>query len=174
MSNELIAKLDLYTGRELTQVDMDDLILKKEKEYIMNRALKILRYHDRAVNELRQKLFRLGFEERLATEVVQELVDDNTLDDQRFVREFISDYTKLNPKGNRYIAHELKKRGVAPELIEEAIAARDEKALAREFLDRKFKNLDLNKPKDKQKIYRRMSARGFSPSVIFDLLKGNE
>lgn len=174
LSNELIMKCDLHVGDEITEEEIKNILFEKEKEYIKGRAYKILRYRDRSSEELKQRLLRIGFDEPMIEQVIQGFIEDKTLDDNRFVQEFVSDYTKINPKGNKFIFHELRKKGIPPEIIEKAVGTRNERTLAEAYLKKKFVNLNLNHPKDKQKIWRRLVARGFSPEVVYDILKNYE
>ena len=81
--------------------------LKQEKVKIRSRAYKILHYRERSIKELKHRLLHIGFDQLLVDEVIDDFVSDKTLDDERFARAFVSDYTKLKPKGNRFIYNEL-------------------------------------------------------------------
>jgi len=170
LSNELVMKYDLRAGYEITDEEINELFVAKEKDYIKERAFRILRYRDRSSLELKQRLVKIGFDEPMVNEVINGFITDKTLDDSRLVQEFVSDYTKVNPKGNRFVVHELRKKGIPPEIIEEAVKARDEKSIAEEFISRKLADLDLKNPKGIQKAWQRLAARGFSPEVIRELL----
>jgi regulatory protein len=174
LSNEVVMKLDLHVDQELTTDEIQTIVLVQEKERIRERAFRILRFHDRSSLELKDKLVRLGFDEPLVGEVIQDLTADKTVDDERFVQEFVSDYTKLNPKGNVFIAHQLRKKGIPPEVIDKVTETRDERTLAQEFMARKLKDLDTHDPKSKHKIFRRLVSRGFTPGIVYELLSSKE
>ena len=84
------------------------------------------------------------------------------------------DYTTLKPKGNRFIYHELLKRGIAKETIESVLSGRDEKQLIRDFLEKKQQGYDLRNPRDRQKVVRQLLNRGFSFQHVYDIIDEEE
>jgi regulatory protein len=170
LNNEVIIKNDIHEGDEITEEQVKSILLVEEKDKIKQRAFRILNFRDRSHKELNDRLRKLGFDQFLIDEAMQDLVADGTLNDERFIREFVSDYTKLNPRGNRYISNELKKKGITADAIAQALNERDEKSLAKELLGTKLAGLDRNDPKDRAKIVRRLMSRGFTPSVIYEIL----
>jgi regulatory protein len=171
LGTELVLKYNLQEGAEIGEEEIENILFQEEKMHVKERAYKILRYRDRSARELKQRLIKLGFDESLVNDVIQDFCEDKTLDDIRLAQEFVSDYTRVNLKGNRFIVHELKKKGVPQEVIEEVITSRDEKTLARTFLEKKLANLNTNNPKERQKVLRRLLTRGFTPGVVYDLLR---
>lgn len=167
----MVLKYNLQEGAEITEEWIRNILGEKEKMRVKERAYKILRYRDRSAQELKARFIKLGFDESLVNEVIQDFIEEQTINDKRFALAFVNDYTKINLKGNRFIVYELKKKGVPQEVIEEVIANRDEKTLAKTFLEKKLSNFNINNPKERQKVLRRLLARGFTPGVVYDLLK---
>ncbi len=170
LSQDLLLKYNLQEGSVITEDEIKALILTEEKERIRKQAYRILRFRDRSSKELKERLMKLGYDPAIVEEVIQELLNDGTLDDDRFVQEFISDYTEFNPRGNRFIEQELRKRGIPAEMIERVIKTRDEKAIVQRVIQTKMKNLDKRNPKDRIKLARRLITRGFTPSIVYDVL----
>ncbi|MEO0226972.1 MAG: RecX family transcriptional regulator [candidate division WOR-3 bacterium] len=170
LDNEIILKYGLEEGSEIGEDQIKNILLAEEKQKIKQRAYRLLRYRGRSIAEMNERLQRLGYEPEIVREVVNELVGEGILDDQKFVRDFVSDYTNLKPKGNYFILSELKKKGIAEEKIKEVINSRDEKRLINELLRTKFKDLNVKNPKDKAKIIRRLISRGFTPGVVYEVL----
>jgi regulatory protein len=119
---------------------------------------------------MKTRLLKIGFEENLVNDVLDELVQDNTLDDATFAEAFAADYTKLKPKGNIFIRRELAKRGISAETIENLIKQRDEKLLVEEFIEKKLARFDIKNPKEKRKIIQHLLRRGFTPGVVYDVV----
>ena len=174
LSNEVILKHDLHEGDELDDDIIKNVLLAQERQKIRDRAFRILRYRRRTVQELKTKLLSLGFEDNLVSDILEEFVQDKTLDDTSFAEAFIADYTKLNPKGNIFIRRELKRRGISGEVIENLIEKREEKLLIEQFIQKKLARFNLKDPRDKRKIIRRLLTRGFTPRVVYDVLNAYE
>lgn len=170
LSNELVLKYNLNADDEISDTLIKDVLLEGEKQKIKQRAFRLLQYRDRSIQELKNRLLRLGFDERLVHSVIEDFVAEGTLDDEKFAYAFVSDYTTLNPRGNRFIIRELQKRGVAKEIISKVVNERDEKGLVADFIERKLSRLSKYDLKERQKIVRRLLTRGFSSDTIYKVL----
>lgn len=171
LTKELALKYDLKEGDEISDPEIKEILLQEEKEKIRTRAFKILHFRQRSVRELRERLISLGYDTPLVDDVIDELRADNTLNDEQFAQAFINDYTTLKPKGNRFIARELLKRGISKDVVLELINKRDEHTLIKRFIKKKLSNLDKTKPKERQKIIRRLLYHGFTPGTIYDAIQ---
>jgi regulatory protein len=174
LSKVLALKHDLVEDREITEEEIETVLYQEEKEKIRERAFRLLGFRDRSVQEMRERLLRLGFDAARVEETLAELVTDQTLDDRRFSRAFTDDYTNLKPKGNQFLRRELKHKKVADEIIEEVCGIRDEKTLIRKLLAEKLSSLDRRDPKQRQKIVRYLAYRGFAFGNILDVLEGRD
>jgi regulatory protein len=123
---------------------------------------------------LRTKLLKIGFEENLVNEILDEFIQDKTLDDTTFAEAFTTDYTKLKPKGNIFIKRELAKRGISDEVIEDLIQKRDERRLVEEFIQKKLTRFDVRDLKDKRKMIQHLLRRGFTPGVVYEVINSYE
>jgi len=170
LTADIIIKYDLKEGDEITEDDIKNFLLAEEKEHLKQRVFRLLRYRSRSIAEMKERLMRLGYEPNIVEIVVNELIEEGILNDQRFVQEFASDYTELKPKGNIFIMSELRKKKVDPSLIEETIKNRDEKSIIRSMLQKKFSNFNKKDPKQKAKIIRRLLSRGFTSRAIYEVL----
>ncbi len=170
LSNEIVLKYNIKEGDELTEEQVKNLLLAEEKERLKQRAYRLLRFRSRSINEMKQKLINLGYEQEIVEAVVQDLIEEGVLNDQKFVREFTSDYTELKPKGNIFIMNELRKKKVDATLIEDVLTNRDEKSLIKNMLEKKFSNLDKSNPKERAKIIRHLLSKGFTPRVIYEVI----
>lgn len=86
-----------------------------------DRALLLLAVRWRSREELRSRLLRAGFDPDQVTEALAELEAAGLIDDERFAAELVRSHAgRLS--GARAIRHALRQRGVAPELVEAALA----------------------------------------------------
>ncbi len=171
LSKDIVIKYDLHEGDDIDETHISAVLLQEEKEKVRTRAFKILQFRQRSVYELSTRLMDIGFEKTLVDDVVTGFIDDDTLNDRRFAESFVQDYTTLKPKGNRFIYHELVKRGIAKDIIETVLSGRDEKDLIKTFLQKKMQAYDLQKPKDRQKVLRQLLNRGFSSQLVYDMIR---
>ncbi|UCD05434.1 MAG: RecX family transcriptional regulator [candidate division WOR-3 bacterium] len=174
ISNEILLRFDIHEGEEIDEDLIQSVLLAKEKQQIRNRAYRLLHYRNRAIKELKDRLLKVGFDPALIQEVIDEMIENNTLDDRNFAESFVADYTKLRAKGNIFIRHELTKKGVASDVIEGLVKDRDEKSIADEYMCKKLSHLDMAKPKDRQKALRRMLTHGFTPAVAYEVIRDHE
>ncbi|UCD19812.1 MAG: RecX family transcriptional regulator [candidate division WOR-3 bacterium] len=174
LSNEVLAKFDLHEGDDIDDETVQNVLLEREKQMIRTRAFRLLRYRSRSSQELKTRLLRIGFDDEPVAGVIEELMQNNSLDDEKFARSFVADYTKLRPRGNVYIRRELTKRGIAGEIIERLITARDEKVVIEGFVQRKLSDLNIKNPKDRARAIRRLLTRGFTPSVVYEVIREHE
>ncbi len=174
LTKEIVVRYNLHEGLEITDREFDEILHQAEKGKIANRAFKILRYRERSVDELRARLIRIGFDGQLVDELVNELIADKTLDDERFANAFVNDYTNLKPKGNRFILSELNKKGIAKEIIARLLSTRDERKMIRQYVEKKASSLNIKKTKERQKLVRRLLTRGFTPDIVYDIIKKEE
>jgi regulatory protein len=174
LSNEIILKFDIHEGDPIDEGTIQNVLLEQEKQRIRERAHRILRYRKRSVKELEARLVKIGFDTDQVNEVVKEFIANNILNDDDFAESFVADYTNLKPKGDIFINRELKKRGVSQKAIESALRLRDEQQIVSDFLQRKLSHFDMNNPKERQKVLRRLLSRGFTPSVVYSILDRHE
>lgn len=170
LTKALVLKHGLQEGNEINEDEITNILLNEEKEKIRNRAFRILQYRERSVLELRRRLITIGFDPSLVEEIIEDLVNDDTLNDERFARAFVNDYTRLKPKGNRFVYNELIKRGISRDLANELLSKRDEKGLIRNFVRKKIKNFNIGSYKERQKIIRRLLNHGFTTSTVYEVL----
>ena len=171
LTKELVIQYGLYEGAEINEKEIEKILYQAETLKVMNRALKIMHYCQRSVKELRMRLLKIGFDETHVDDVIHELIADRTLDDERYARAFVHDYTSLKPKGNRFIINELSKKGIQREIIEKLLKDRDETQMITEYIEKKAGNLDIHDRKDRQKLLRRLLNRGFSSDLVYDIVR---
>ncbi len=170
LTKELLLKYDLKEDDQITEDEIQNLLLHDEKGKIRNRAYRLLSYRERSTQEIRERLIHVGYDAQLVDDVVHGLIADDALNDERFAQAFVKEYTRVKPKGNRFIIRELAKKGIAQETIEKVLETRDERALLEQFIQKKLKQLDPKDPKDRQKLIRRLLHHGFTSELVYEAL----
>jgi regulatory protein len=141
----------------------------------LHTALRILARRDHSVAELERKLVHRGFEKDVIKAVRAECRRLNYLDDDRFAEGLIS---RLKRKGwgplrirNEFYRHGLK-REKSDQLLREAFGAGEELRVACAVAKKKLATIRPADPcKCRERVYRFLSARGFSNAVIHEALQ---
>jgi len=139
-------------------------------------ALRALARRSHSVSELRQKLRRRAATTDAVQPLLERLADRGWLDDYSYALAFARHRAQHRRFGRYRIARELRKRGVADELIDEAVcealpAEEDELALLCKRLDRRLRNQRPPYP-DKllRSLYASLLRAGFPSAIIRDEL----
>lgn len=132
-------------------------------------ALHYLKFRPRTVFEIEQKLQSKNIDEKEIAKVIAVLKKNQLLDDENFAKMWVRDRNLLKPTGSYLLKMELKKLGVAENIIEEALRDQNEEELARRAIESKsrYRNADF------QKKAAFLQRRGFGTSVIYKVLKQN-
>jgi regulatory protein len=170
VTKDILLKHDLHEDDEITDDEIQNVLLHDEKEKIKSRAYRLLSFRERSEREMRERLLKAGYDSPLVEEVIHDLVATDSLNDERFASLFVKDYTNVKPKGNRFIVHELTRKGIDRETIDKVLKTRDERELMQQFIQQKLKNLNARDFRDRQRIARRLLQRGFTPHIVYDVL----
>ncbi len=137
---------------------------------LRNRALAYLARREHSRAELAHKLLRTGFDEAEITPLLDEFQLQNWLSDQRYAESYIADHRAK--AGNIKLAHALRQRGVAEEIIDAAMADRSENELARAraIWHKKYHTPPANLAETARHT-RFLQSRGFSLALIRQLFK---
>jgi regulatory protein len=171
ISDELLVKHDLKVDDMITQETIDTILVQEEKSNIKNRMLRLIRHRIRSYHEIEQRFLRDGYDHKLVAEALEDLADEKILDNDQLIKAFINDNTNINPHGNRHILFELRKKGIPEKEIMQMLSQRDEKNVALDYFYKKLKALRLQDPKDRRKAINRLLSRGFTSSIVYDLIK---
>ncbi len=146
---------------------------KKPELSLRVRAMRYLARREYSRVELGAKLSLYAQEGDDVDAVLDELVTRGWLSDERALTQLL--HVKRRRFGTQRIAHELRQKGIAEELISVSLPSLQESELsaAREVWQKKFGTLPLD-AKEKAKQMRFMQSRGFSMDVIFKVLRSVE
>ncbi len=149
---------------------------KKPELSLRARALLYLARREYGRAELREKLLPYAAEDsETAPADLDVLLDDLTargwLSDARAAAQLL--HAKRPRFGSQRIAHELRQRGIAEEVVEAALPTlkESELAAAREVWQRKFGALPQD-GREKARQVRFLQSRGFGFDVILQVLRG--
>ena len=136
-------------------------------------ATRMLASREHSVMELTRKLQQKDFPPEIVERVVNGLREGRLLSDERFAEGYVR-FRSARGYGPVRIRMEMRERGVADELIEQALAADevDWVALAETVRARKFGDTPVEDFAQKAKQMRFLQYRGFSNSHISVAVNG--
>ncbi len=132
-------------------------------------AYRLLAKRGYTTAELTRKLLAEGAPEEVAA-LVTRLEENGCLDDAAYAREYIRQRISRKPAGVHYLKAKLRARGVAPEIIAEALTGEvdpeTEDAMAEKAAREKAVRLsDLPGAKRRQRLLQFLAGRGFPAAL---------
>jgi regulatory protein len=147
-----------------------------DRERAVELAYKALATRDRTVTELRCYLERKRVGPRAIEAAIEELREAGFLDDARFAQRFAEDKRTLELWGSERIALDLRRRGIEPELVEEATGASsraDELASALVLLAERMPR-PPSSDRDRDKAWRLLVHRGYHAELAYEAVRAHE
>lgn len=144
----------------------------------LSTALDILSRRDHSEAELVRKLRTRGIDAGEIERVVARLREFGYLDDRRVACRLVESALAQGKMVGARLQGELRRRGIPPELAEEALALSaadcDERALVGDLLTRKFPGFDplTADPREKRRVVGWFQRRGFGLGAILEALRG--
>lgn len=150
---------------------MEEILWKRIRE----RCLYLLKSMDRTEYQLRVKLRQGFYPEELIDRVITWLKGLHYLDDTRYAECYLRSHAQT--RSRLQLKQELAQRGVDSAIIKAALEEMDapeEEVMIRKWVEKKRVNLSDCTDKDRQKLYGFLVRKGFSPSEVSRVLKGEE
>ena len=143
----------------------------------MNRAVRLLSGRNHTRVELHRKLKQKGVAEAVVREVIRECERLRYLDDRMTAGIYLEELRRKGYGGQRIRATMLRKgleAGLVDGLLEESVEREDEVSSAARMLDKKRRTFERESDprKRKEKMYRYLYGRGFSGSIISEVIGG--
>jgi len=148
-------------------------VARKPEVSLRVRAMRYLARREHSRAELSNKLLPHVQEGEDLEAVLDELEKRNWLSDARAATQLVD--SKRSRFGTQRLVHELRRRGIAEELISVSLPAlkENELSVAHEVWRRKFASLPQD-AKEKAKQMRFLQSRGFSMEIICKVLRDVE
>jgi regulatory protein len=158
----------LKVGDHLTEEKTASLTEVDANEEAFQKALKLISYRPRTEFEIRDKLVEYRFTSTQIEATVEKLQQFGLLHDADFAKKWVENRNISHPRSQRLIGYELKRKGVAGELIAAALQdSSDDSELAHLAADqyaRRLSGLDWITFKKKLSAY--LVRRGFNYGTI--------
>lgn len=130
---------------------------------------------EKCTSEIQEKLKLWGLSSEDSELVVEKLVIEKYIDDERFARAYVKDKFRFNHWGKQKIAHMLRAKNISSEILELAFEEIEEGGYTeglRKILTDKEKSIKAKDKFDKRnKLMRFAMGRGFESGQIYAVLK---
>lgn len=129
---------------------------------------------EHCVFDVMEKLSAAAVSEDDANEIVQELIRLGYIDELRYARAFVNDKFRFNKWGKIKIAHALRQKKVASNVIQEALDAIDDEAynqVLMQLIESKKKTTKATATQQRAAVMRFALSRGFEYETIMRLLR---
>jgi regulatory protein len=142
----------------------------------LQKAYRLLSMRPHSEKELEKKLREKGFPAVVIKETLEKLHDLKYLNDESFAKSLARNLAVNKLWGNRKIIASLQEKGIAAQLIDDAIASArieipEEEAIAvlvqKKAAKKKLTAFDV---KEKHRIFQSLTGRGFPPGLILNKL----
>ena len=120
--------------------------------------------------DIRKKITALGLENEVAEELIEKLLEENYINDERFVKAYVNDKFRINKWGKVKMRYYLKTKGLSDEIIQNGLNEIDDKkykdVLLKTMKEKAKKVKKKNKYEKMGQIIRFAQTRGFEPEMI--------
>lgn len=144
----------------------------------LNKSMTLCSRRELCSGDIRARLDSWGLPAHVCEKVINELIKENFINDQRFAQAFARDKFKYNKWGKIKINAHLKAKHIQPELIRSALDSLDNEAyirLAKDLIQNHRKSVRAKSPYDmKARLLRYGLSKGFENSLLYDILNDPE
>lgn len=142
--------------------------------YMLEQMKKYCSYQERCIWDVRNKLKKWNTQEGIIDKIINELVESDFINEERFAKIFAGSKFRLNRWGRNKIIYELNKRKIPEIYIQIGLSeiADDEYLFAlKELLSKKVATLKVTDAgKRKQALANYALSKGYSSYMIWDIL----
>lgn len=139
---------------------------------VKKRALFLLERMDRTEQQLYDKLRQSGYPENCVEEAVAYVKQYHYIDDLKYARTYVR--YQQQKKSRQRLCMDLMKKGVARELIEQALEEEfvsDEQEKIKALLEKRHYDCSCSDRKEQQRIYQFLMRRGYKSGDILAVMK---
>jgi regulatory protein len=151
-------------------------VRRTESERAIDLAYKAVARRDLTVAELRTRLERKHVQPEAIQDAVTELEDTGFLDDARYAMQFAEDKRELERWGSERIAQDLRRRGIAPQLIDAAVSTQSRDSELRTallLLEQRYPTSPSD-DRERDRAWQMLVRRGYTPEIAYDAIRAYE
>ena len=144
-------------------------------DQVLDKMAKYCAYQERCVKDVRDKLKTFDIPEEEKSKILDYLLDNRFVNDERFVKNFVRGKVNQSGWGMNKIRFHLMQKGISMELIKEALGQTDEEVYRQRLIDiLKTKSKTVKAENDfekKRKLAAYAMQKGFEGNLVWEVLK---
>ena len=144
----------------------DKVIIEKIQSYCL--------YQERCIKEVKNKLFSLKVSSKSANDIIEYLIDNDYLNEERYTNMFIQGKLRIKKWGRIKLKYELRLKGIDIKIINKHINQISEEDYIKyfnEFSTNKIKFLKGSTDQKKRSFINYFTYRGWENDLIYQKLK---
>ena len=144
----------------------EKIIIEKIQSYCL--------YQDRCIKEVKNKLYSFKVSSQLVENIVEYLIDNDYLNEERYTKMFIQGKLRIKKWGRIKLKYELRSKGINIHIIDDNIQKINEEDYLNyfnEFSTNKIKFLKGTKDQKKRSFINYFTYRGWENGLIYQKLK---
>ena len=144
-------------------------------DQVLDKMAKYCAYQERCVKDVKDKLKTFDIPQESKDEILDYLLDNRFVNDERFARSFVRGKLNQSGWGVNKIRFHLMQKGITKETIDEALGQTDEEVYKQKLIDiLKAKSKTVKAETDferKRKLAAFAMQKGFEGSLVWEVLK---
>lgn len=144
-------------------------------DQVLDKMAKYCAYQERCVKDVRDKLKSFDIPQESKDEILDYLLDNRFVNDERFAKSFVRGKVNQSGWGLNKIRFHLMQKGIAKEIIDEALGQTDEEVYRQRLIDvlkTKSKTVKAeNEFEKKRKLAAYAMQKGFEGGLVWEVLK---
>ena len=144
-------------------------------DQVLDKMAKYCAYQERCVKDVRDKLKTFDIPEEEKSKILDYLLDNRFVNDERFAKSFVRGKVNQSGWGMNKIRFHLMQKGIDKELIDEALGQTDEEVYRQRLIDiLKTKSKTIKPDSDfekKRKLAAYAMQKGFEGNLVWEVLK---
>lgn len=144
-------------------------------DQVLDKMAKYCAYQERCVKDVKDKLKTFELPQVEKDKILDYLLDNRFVSDERFAKSFVRGKVNQSGWGLNKIRFHLVQKGIAKELIDEALGQTDEEVYRQRLIDilkKKSKTVKAaNDFEKKRKLAAYAMQKGFEGSLVWEVLK---
>ena len=144
-------------------------------DQVLDKMAKYCAYQERCVKDVRDKLKTFDIPEEDKTKILDYLLDNRFVNDERYAKAFVRGKVNQSGWGINKIRFHLIQKGIDKDIIDEALGQTDEEAYRQrliEILKTKAKTVKADSDfEKKRKLAAYAMQKGFEGSLVWETLK---
>ncbi len=121
LSPKTFEEFGIHIGQDISPSELEKLKNSEQTQQALERARQYLKSRPRSEMEVRIRLQRYGYGEKIITRTIDRLRESGLIDDAAFAAFWKQNRMEFNPRSTHMVAWELKRKGINQEITTVAI-----------------------------------------------------